>query len=54
MKAEGGKDIYFILYLIIVLILAVIYFTVPERALFIDNQLKWWKEMLEVIVSLLK
>ena len=51
MKTEGRKDIYFILYIIIVLILSVIYFTVPERALFIDNQLKWWKEMWEVIVS---
>jgi hypothetical protein len=51
MKAEGGKDIYFILYIIIALILAVIYFTVPERALFIENQLKWWKEMWRVIVS---
>ncbi|MEW6714327.1 MAG: hypothetical protein AB1306_04450 [Nitrospirota bacterium] len=51
MKAEGRKDIYFILYLTIALILAVIYFTVPERALFIENQLKWWKEMWEVIVS---
>jgi len=51
MKAEDRKDIYFILYIIIVLILAVIYFTVPERAFFIDNQLKWWKEMWEVILS---
>lgn len=51
MKTEGKKDIYFILYLIIALILALIYFTVPERALFIDNQLKWWGEMWEVIVS---
>ena len=51
MKTEGRRDIYFIFYTIIVLILAVIYFTVPERALFIDNQLKWWKEMWRVIVS---
>ncbi len=35
----------------VVLILTVIYFTVPERALFIDNQLKWWKEMWRVIAS---
>lgn len=51
MKAEGRKDIYFILYVIIALMLAVIYFTVPERALFIENQLKWWKEIWGVIVS---
>ncbi|MBI5674894.1 MAG: hypothetical protein HZC48_03545 [Nitrospirae bacterium] len=51
MKSEGRKDIYFILYIIIIVILAVIYFTVPERALFIENQLKWWKEMWRVIVS---
>jgi len=51
MKSEGRKDIYFILYIIIALSLAVIYFTAPERALFIENQLKWWKEMWEVLVS---
>jgi len=51
MKAEEKKDIYFILYLIIALILGVIYFTVPERAQFIENQLQWWGDMWEVIVS---
>jgi hypothetical protein len=54
MKPESRKDIYFILYIIIVLILTVIYFTVPERALFIDNQLQWWGEMWKAIISLLK
>ncbi len=38
------KDILYYLFIIIILIMAVIYFTVPERASFIKNQLKWWGE----------
>ncbi len=38
------KDILYFLFILIILIMAVIYFTVPERASFIENQLKWWGE----------
>ncbi len=48
-KEEQGKDIVFILYILTVLILAVIYFSVPERALFLENQMKWWGEFWEMI-----
>lgn len=41
---ERKKDIVFIVFIIAVIILAVIYFFVPERALFMENQLKWWAE----------
>jgi hypothetical protein len=44
MKAEGKKDILFVLYILTVLILTVIYFSVPERQEFIDFQVKWWSE----------
>ncbi len=49
MKENSKKDVQFILYILTVLILAVIYFTVPERKEFLDFQLKWWGEMWQVI-----
>ena len=48
---KRGKEILFIVYILTVLILAVIYFTVPERALFIENQIEWWSEMLGVVID---
>ncbi|MDO8282524.1 MAG: hypothetical protein Q7U10_07870 [Thermodesulfovibrionia bacterium] len=44
MTEECKKDILFIVFIIAVIILAVIYFFVPERALFMENQLTWWAE----------
>jgi len=49
MKEESNNSILFAAYMIIVLILAVIYFTVPERSGFINYQLQWWGEMWDVI-----
>ncbi len=49
MKAERRKDIFFILYMSIIIIMAVIYFTVPERMSFLENQFKWWGRMLDII-----
>ena len=46
LKQTGNKkDILFIVFITAVIILAVIYFSVPERSLFIENQLKWWREL---------
>ncbi|MBI5099801.1 MAG: hypothetical protein HZB30_11245 [Nitrospirae bacterium] len=47
MNTEGRENIFFILFILIVLVMAVVYFTVPERALFLENQIKWWKEFIE-------
>jgi len=47
MKDEKRKNIIFILFILIVFIMAVIYFSVPERALFLENQITWWKEFRE-------
>jgi len=47
MKADKRENIIFILFILIVLVMAVVYFTVPERALFLENQIKWWKEFWE-------
>ena len=49
MKKSTKKNGLFILYILTVLVLAVIYFTVPERKEFFDFQLKWWGEMWQVI-----
>lgn len=49
MKEKSKDDMLFAVYMTIVLILAVIYFTVPERSDFLNYQLQWWGEMWEVI-----
>ena len=49
MKNNAIKERLFILYILTVLVLAIIYFTVPERKEFLDFQLKWWGEMWRVI-----
>ncbi len=48
---KRGKEILFIIYIFTVLILAVIYFTVPEREIFLENQIEWWGEMLGVLID---
>jgi len=49
MKEEKAKDIFLILYLLIVLVLTVVYFFVPERKIFIENTIKWWSELWDII-----
>ena len=49
MKENAKKDVLFIIYILTVLVLAIIYFTVPERKEFLDFQLKWWSEMWRVL-----
>jgi len=44
------ENIIFIIFMLAVLILAVVYFSVPERALFIENQIKWWGELWDIIM----
>lgn len=45
MKGEGKNGLFFLIYIAVVAVLALIYFTVPERADFIDFQVRWWKEL---------
>lgn len=49
MKAEYKKEIPLIIYILTVLVLAAIYFTVPERKDFIEFQFTWWRELVDVI-----
>jgi len=44
MKAESRGNIICILFILIVIAMAFIYFMVPERPVFIENQIKWWQE----------
>ena len=44
------KDMLFVLYIVTVLVLAVIYFSVPERKEFIEFHVKWWKEFWRSLV----
>ncbi|MBI5410230.1 MAG: hypothetical protein HZA14_12785 [Nitrospirae bacterium] len=48
MKIKGRENTLQILFMLIILVLAVVYFTLPERTLFIENQMKWWGEFWDV------
>lgn len=50
MQKNVKYNIVFMTYIVSVLILAVIYFTVPERKDFIEFQIKWWREFYEALV----
>jgi hypothetical protein len=51
MKKRDRQDLHFMLYMLTIIVLAVIYFSVPERAVFFDFQMRWWNEMIEVVRS---
>ncbi len=51
MKEDRSKDIIFLLFLLAVLILSVLYFSVPERVLFMENQIKWWEELWDLVIK---
>ncbi len=53
MTDDGKRDLFFIIYMLVVMLLAVIYFTVPERAEFFEYQLKWWEEFWNAIKALI-
>ena len=51
MTEEQKNNILYIVFIISVIILAIIYFSVPERAKFLENQIKWWAEFREVFLG---
>lgn len=51
MKEDRSKDIIFVLFILAVLILAILYFSVPERALFMEKQIKWWSELWDIVIK---
>ncbi len=42
MKEERIKDFIFVLYILIILALTIVYFSVPERTIFLNNTIDWW------------
>lgn len=46
MNNESRENLAYILLILIILIMAIGYFIVPERLLFLQNQIKWWKGFL--------
>ena len=51
MKEDRSKDIIFLLFMLAVLILSILYFSVPERVLFMENQMKWWEELWDIVIK---
>jgi len=47
---NNKRDIIFWIYLVIIIVLSIIYFSMPERKEFISNTIEWWKEM-EILVK---
>jgi hypothetical protein len=44
MNIKDRRDLHYFLFIICIAVLAFFYFTMPERAAFIKQQLKWWGE----------
>lgn len=53
MRKRERTELSYILYVVLVVVLAGIYFFVPERREFFDYQRVWWGQMWRVIVSIL-
>ncbi len=49
---DEQRDIVFLLFISAVLILSALYFSVPERVLFMENEIRWWSEFWEVVKSM--
>ena len=46
---EQSKDILFLFFILAVLLLSVLYFSVPERVFFMENAINWWYELRDVL-----
>ena len=53
MTEKQKNDFLYIVFIVTVLILAVLYFSVPERSNFIENQLTWWTEFRDALLGFL-
>lgn len=49
MKEERVKDIFFVLYLLIILALVFVYFSIPERTALLSNVIEWWLSALNMV-----
>lgn len=51
-KGVKGENIYFSLYALLIIAMAIIYFTVPKKSAFLEYQLEWWGEMLKIVIKI--
>lgn len=51
MSTAKKKNFLFAIMLLVVLVLAVIYFTVPERVRFLQGQLSWWRALAGLVIQ---
>jgi len=47
MGTERRENIFFVLFILVIIIMAVVYFSAPERELFLENQLSWWRQFID-------
>ena len=50
MKEDRVADLVFIFYIVVVIALAFVYFSAPERADIISNALNWWSGAIDIIM----
>ena len=50
MKEKNNVDIIFAVYILVISALAIVYFTMPERAVLLTNAIDWWSELLDIIL----
>ncbi|MEW6599473.1 MAG: hypothetical protein AB1499_00740 [Nitrospirota bacterium] len=51
MNTLNRENIFFAIFVAAVIVLAAIYFSVPERMDFLDFNIRWWKELLLALKS---
>jgi len=47
---ENSKNIIFVLFMLAICILSVLYFSVPERVLFMENEIRWWESFFKELM----
>ncbi|GBE06422.1 hypothetical protein BMS3Abin10_02072 [bacterium BMS3Abin10] len=52
MKEDKDNNISFVLFMLAVLILSIVYFSVSERVVFLENQIEWWSEFWDLVKTL--
>ncbi len=53
MKENNIKDGIFLLFILAVFVLSILYFSAPERMVFIENQIKWWDELWYIVKEII-
>ena len=48
MTGEAKQEVLFMLFLAVVILLACIYFLLPERTAFFEFEMQWWSAFMEM------